>query len=391
MATPVSAVIDANGVYAPPYADVLAWLTARYQDIYGADVYLGADSQDGQWLAVLASAVNDSNNTVVDTYNSQSPATAQGNGLSSRVKINGIRRGVPTHSSVPLVLVGVAGTTINNGTAQDGNDNVWNLPATVTIPDSGTVTVSATAAAVGAITAQAGTITRIGTPTRGWQTVNNAVAATPGAPVESDAQLRVRQGESVALPSQTVMQGIVGALKNLPGVVDAKGYENDTGSTDSNGIPAGAMAMVLDGGDAAAIASVILAKKTGGVPTYGSTTQTVNDDNGNPKAVNFSYVARKRIVVAISLHPINNYSTVIGAEIQTAVAAYINGLEIGDDVLLTKLQVPAQLYGAPDSLTYKITAITAAIYPASPGSSDITIGFRERASCDVADITITTV
>ncbi|MGC8170052.1 baseplate J/gp47 family protein, partial [Salmonella enterica] len=73
------------------------------------------------------------------------------------------------------------------------NNNIWNLPASVTIPPSGLITVTATCAAIGAVSAPAGTITTINTPTRGWQSVTNPADAVPGAEVESDAALRSRQ------------------------------------------------------------------------------------------------------------------------------------------------------------------------------------------------------
>jgi uncharacterized phage protein gp47/JayE len=62
------------------------------------------------------------------------------------------------------------------------------------------VLVTATCANSGAVAALAGTITTINTPTRGWTSVTNPAAATVGAPAETDAELRIRQGQSVALP-----------------------------------------------------------------------------------------------------------------------------------------------------------------------------------------------
>uniref|UniRef100_UPI0039E14609 hypothetical protein n=1 Tax=Anabaena sp. CCY 9910 TaxID=3103870 RepID=UPI0039E14609 len=81
-----------------------------------------------------------------------------------------------------------------------------------------------------------------------WQTVINPTAATPGQPVEFDATLRTRQAVSVALPSRTVLEGTVGAVASVDGVVRYRAYENDTNSTDSNGIPSHSISMVVDGG-----------------------------------------------------------------------------------------------------------------------------------------------
>ena len=76
--TTTAPTIDATGITAPSYADVLAFIQAKYQAIYGADIYLGNDSQDGQFLGVIAQAISDANSVAVAVYNAFSPATAQG-------------------------------------------------------------------------------------------------------------------------------------------------------------------------------------------------------------------------------------------------------------------------------------------------------------------------
>ena len=43
-------VIDATGIRAPGYGEVLQYFKDQYRAIYGADTYLEADSQDGQLL-----------------------------------------------------------------------------------------------------------------------------------------------------------------------------------------------------------------------------------------------------------------------------------------------------------------------------------------------------
>ena len=206
------AYVDATGFHYPDYPTVLEQLKDEYRTIYGNDVYLEADSQDGQWVAVMALAIFDTMQVAASVYNSFSPLTAQSDALSRNVKINGIRRRVATYSQVDLRIVGQVGTTINNGQAEDTLGQKWNLPVSVTIPVGGEITVTATAVDIGAKTASANTITKISTPTLGWQTVNNALAAVPGNPVETDAELRKRQKVSTALPSLSVLDGIVGAV-----------------------------------------------------------------------------------------------------------------------------------------------------------------------------------
>lgn len=389
--TTTAPTITAAGISAPGYGDVLDFLQSQYRSIYGADIYLGADSQDGQFLAVIAAAINDANAAAIAIYNSFSPATGQGAALSSNVKINGIAREVPTYSTVDLTITGQAYRVINNGVAVDVNNNRWALPAVVTIPSGGTVTVTATCQQIGAVSAPSGTVTGIATPTLGWQAVTNADASVPGAPIESDASLRYRQSISTAIPSLTVMDGIVGAVAGVAGVTRYAAIENDTGSTDANGIPAHSISMIVEGGDSLVVAKAIAAKKPPGTPTFGTTSETVIDTYGNVIPISFYRPTEVPIGAAITVKALPGYNSDIGAQIVAAVAAYINALKIGDDVILTRLYLPANLSGSASSLTFEITSLAIAATPGTPAASDVVIAFNEVASCATSDIALTVI
>lgn len=387
----LAAVIDSSGISAPQYADIFASLQASFQSIFGSDSYIGPDSQDGQLLAIVAKAISDSNDTAIAVYNSFSPATAQGAALSSMVKINGIKRNVPSNSQVGVTVTGVVGTVITGGIVADSVYQ-WALPTPLTIPIGGFINTTATCTTPGAIAALAGTVNKIITPTLGWQSVTNATAASAGAPVESDASLRARQGFSVALPSLTVLAGIVGVIEALTGVTQCVAYENDTNSTDANGLPPHSISMVVLGGAAAAIANAISSKKTPGAATYGTTSAVVVDSVGVAHTINYYVPTPKTITVAVSLHPLTSgYTSAIGVSVVAAIVSYINALMIGDDVERARLYLPAQLYGSADSLTYNITAIQIAISPGAVGTSDLTIAFNERATTTTGSVTLTLV
>ena len=389
--TSTAPVLSSSGISAPTYAEILDYLQSQYRIIYGADIYLASDSQDGQFLAVIAASITDANSAAIAVYNAYSPATAQGTSLSNAVKINGITRSIPTNSTVNLTIIGVSGTAIVSGVVQDAARNNWNLPVTVNIPIGGEIIVTATCAVAGAVTALPSTVNSIITPQLGWQSANNVSAAVVGAPIETDSALRQRQAVSVAQPSQTPIVGVIGAVASLAGVTRYFGYENPTGSTDSNGIPEHSIAIITEGGVALDIATAIADKKTIGVNTYGTTSQEVTTSYGIIETINFFTVTEKRIIVAIDVHPINGYTSTIGDEIKQAVADYINLLAIGSDVFLTRLYSPANLYGSSNGLTYEVITLEISLFPASPGSSDVVIGFNEAAHCNTSDVTITLV
>ena len=381
--------VDATGFHYPDYPTVLQYLTDEYKAIYGADTYLAPDSQDGQWLAIQALAIFDTMQVAAAVYSSFSPLTAQADALSRNVKINGIRRRAATYSTADLLIIGTAGTVIANGQAEDTLSQKWNLPASVTIPPGGSITVTATAADIGAITAAANTINKIATPTLGWQSVDNVAAATVGDPVETDAELRRRQTFSTALPSLTVLDGTIGAVASVPGVTRFRGYENDSDATDANGIPAHSIAIVAEGGDQQAIGDAIAIKKTPGTGTYGTTTVTTFDQYGLPNLISFFRPTPAVIGVEVTIQALTGYTTGFADLIAAAVAASIQALEIGDDVLITKLYVPANLPGQAAGATFDITQLRIKKNAGAFGTSNLTLAFNEVAECDPAvDVTV---
>ncbi|HHZ0961115.1 TPA: baseplate J/gp47 family protein [Salmonella enterica] len=387
----LSATVTAEGISAPDYQTILDTLTSYFQQIYGSDAYLEPDSKDGQMVALVALAVHDANNTAIAVYNCFSPATGYGAALTSNVKINGIARKGATNSTVDLLLTGTAGTTITNGTVKDTNNVIWRLPASVVIGVDGTVTVTAICSNSGAIAALAGTITTINTPTRGWTSVTNPAAATVGAPAETDAELRIRQGQSVAIPSITPFEGVDGAIANIAGVTRHKLYENDTGKTDGNGLPPHSISAIVDGGDVTEIARTIRGNKGQGVRTWGKTSVTVPDKYGNPHIISFSRPTDVPVYGKITLKVFAGYTSQIGVQIQQAVADYINRLMIGDQVLLSRIYSPANLgvVSGGNARYYDIQELLIGKSPEAVAAANINIAYDESASCKPENIIIT--
>ena len=380
--------IDATGFHYADYPTVLAYIQDAYRTIYGQDIYLDADSQDGQWIALQALMIYDTIQVAASVYTSFSPMTAAGDALSRNVKINGISRRSATYSTADLRIIGTTGTQILSGIAEDVAGIKWRLPATVTIPSGGEITVTATAETIGAITAGANTIIKIATPTLGWQSVTNISAATVGIAVESDGELRIRQAQSTMIPSQTVMDGITGAVQSLAGVTRARGYQNSTNTTDANGIPAHNIAIVVEGGTTQSIADVIARKKPPGIPTYGTTSATTYDQQGVPNIINFYRPTVATISIEVSITAGIGYVASMIDDIKAALVAYIATLKIGDDIYITKLFVPANLLNQVSVQTFDVTQIRIKKNSGSWVTSNITLAFNEVASTAASNITV---
>ena len=189
---------------------------------------------------------------------------------------------------------------------------------------------------------------------------------------ETDASVRARIRHSLAGRSTGTADALLAAVKGAKGVRDARLYVNDTDSTDSIGIPAHSIAVVADGGNGEAVAQAIFDKKPPGIGTWGSTTVTVPDAQGNGHPVSFTRNTDKMIVVYLFIRVLEGGNR---DEIRNArkgpVADYINGLG-----LAAPLNVP-QLYGEaynakPEiAKTFIITDIQAAVSGESSAARDL--------------------
>lgn len=381
---PVAQVTE-SGVTAPTFEEILEFYTNKFQSIFGSDIDLDADTQDGQLCAIFASALNDVNASIVSTASAYNPQTAYGVALDSAVKTNGISRRAATYSTADVTLTGTYGTVIANGQVKDDAGNLWDLPSSVTIGSDGTVTVTATCETAGAIEAEADTITSIATPTLGWTSVTNASAATVGANSETDAELRKQQSESTMQPSLSLWEGLVGSVEAINDVVSVSGINNDTASTDADGIPAHTIAIVVYGGDADEIAETIFKEKSPGVATFGSTSVTYTDSFGNANIINFTRTTLVPITVEVTITQNQGYTSEEVTLIQNRIANYINGLGIGADVNISRVLSNAIKTdeGLVDTL-FDVVSIEL-----NGSASSVAIDWDEMPTCDPDDVTVT--
>lgn len=260
----------------------------------------------------------------------------------------------------------------------------------VTLDTHGNAVVTAVCQKEGAVSALPGDIREIATPTAGWQSATNTSAAAVGKPAETDTELRLRQSQSVALPSRTVMEGMLGALTSLDGVVRVKGFDNDSGDTDANGIPAGHIAVIAEGGDSEEIARAIALKKTPGVPTSGTTQETVTDSYGNQKVINFYRPVKVPVYIELHIKVMTGYNTDIGRGISRAVSDYINSLDIGTSVYLSRIYTPATLQNQSSGNTYELLSVTVGKSSTKLSTNNIVIAFNEAAVCQPENVIIIT-
>lgn len=379
--------IDETGFHYPTYNEILEALIDDMQTIYGAGVYLGSDSQDYEMLSKIAEKIYDTYQTDELVYNSFSPVTAIGTGLDYVVAINGIQRKQATKSVAVLVLTGSAGTAINNGFVTDVNGNVWDLPEQVVIEDNGTVEVTATCRETGVIEAGPHTITHIMTPVAGWESVDNDAAATTGTVTEMDSQLRARQADSVALPAQSLKEGMRAGLRYIQNVSRCEVYENDTNVMDDNGIPAHSICCVVEGGSDADIAETIRLRKGNGCGTFGTESVTVKDNSGQDLVIQFTRLIHVPVNIEIRITTRAGYKASIPDEIKGAIIEYLDKFSIGTDLTVSIIWMVAQTINADlTTPTFSISSVKAARHGDDLSLEDVIINYNEVAKA--TDLTI---
>ena len=330
-------------------------------------------------------------------YNSRSPVTATGVGLDAVVKINGIARKAGSRSTADVIITGTPYTQIINGSVKDVSGVVWNLPANVSIPASGTITVTVTCSEAGPVSAGADEINKINTPTYGWLSVTNPAVAVPGTSVETDAELRERQALSVSLPSQSMLSGTRAAIATLDNVTRLAVYENDTDSASVSvdnpyGLPAHSVTCVVEGGEADDIAAQILYHKGVGCYTNGTTAITVEDSSGYQNTVRFFRPTYDDLEINITLIPYAGYVSTMETMVQEAIYKYVSNLEIAADVSISVLSSVA-IGCNPDvnKPNFGVGAITVGDVGGTPAATDYAVDYNEVAQIsDINNITVTT-
>lgn len=273
--------------------DIVDALTADMQTIYGPDINVDPNSPDGQLINIYAQTAADILELLVDVYNSFSVEGAYGTPLDQRVSLNGITRRQGTYTTTPvLVVVSIAMTlpgldvldadpTAQVFTVSDNAGNQFFLETSHVFGSAGSASLTFRAVTIGAVEVSPNTITNQVTTILGVTSVNNPTTSgtVTGVTEETDAQLKIRHGQSFALASTGPADAISAALLALPDVVDAYVVENVSNTT-VNTVPPHCVWCIVNGGTASEIAQAIYAKKGIGCDMKGSQSLTIGRPNG---------------------------------------------------------------------------------------------------------------
>ena len=309
-------ILDATGLTLKSLTEIVDELEAGMVAIYGSDINVAPDTPDGQMINIFSQAAIDLREVLNDIYTSMAPDQAQGTVLDQRVALIGIIRNGGTFTVVPVDITVDRNVTL---VGLDALSDTIDIPAgvfTVKEAAAGTqfvllATVSLTAGltalsfravTLGAVTVATNTITSAVTAIAGVTAINNSSGVTAqGLDEESDAALRTRRMRSIGNFSVGFLDSIQGNILDIEGVTAAVVYENSTGVTDVDGIPAHSIWAIVDGGANADIAQMIYAKKSAGSGMYGDITVDVVRPSGSLYPVSFSRSVDANLWVTFAL------------------------------------------------------------------------------------------
>lgn len=369
---------------------------------------LDPSTPDGLKLAHDAEVFSALDETLQQAYNSKDPNKASGVDLDVIASLTGTSRSKGTASTVTgFVLSGVASplTTVPAGTIFESvtTGSRWTLDQQWTLDSSGQAVVDITCTEIGPIEADAGTITRIITTVPGLTSCNNPSPATPGTEIESDSSLRVKRATAVGRPGNNQIDSMLGELYAVDGTRRVKVYENDTNTTDSNGLPPHSIAPIIDGGTDADVAMAIYTKKNPGVALYQAGTPVSVDVTSptypdNVKTIKFSRPKYVDMIIAVTIKndgslPSNTQDLIRDAFIEFASGGLVpaefgfkvDGFDIGETVPYSTLYTPINKVIGQYGNSYVQTLTV------NGGTTNVAIAFNELSRWTSSNITVTLV
>ena len=308
--------LNADGLTVNSTTEIVASLTAAFQSIYGNDINVGPNSPDGQLIAILAQAIQDNLQLLLQVYNSFGIDSAFGTTLDQRAAISGIIRNQGTYTQAYVVVTASQALTIpgqdvlvgNPGasvfTVADTAGNQFQLATSYSFGGAGSQSLLFVSVTLGQVQTTANTITTIITSTPGITGVNNPTTASDiqGLPEETDPQLKIRQASSYYLQAVAPADAIRAALLDVPGCADAFVAENDTGST-SAGVPAHGIWVIVNGGVTSTIGTAIYKKKNAGCAMTGAQSYAVVRPQGNTATMYWDNALTETLYVRATLYP----------------------------------------------------------------------------------------
>jgi len=340
-----------DGYTAPRSADFLTVIRDSYEAALIAlglpsDVDWQRDVFLGNVTANMAARLGELGEASQALYDGFDVANATGLQLDNLALLVGVRRIEATYSQAIVTIGGVAGTVVLTGDVVEGggpdDDQRWTVTEDTAIGGGGTVDVVVQATDKGAIVAVAGQIDTLVTVRAGLNSVTNAADATTGQARETDAELRKRRQESLAIGGGRNRESLRAQLTQLEAVTAAVVLDNDDlvqAVIDGLVLEPKSVSVILypstlTTAQKQEIALIIYDQVADGIYVNGSdVVATITGADGAEKVVRWDYATPTVVNVETTVELDTGYTLGdVEAAIQAHVADYFASLGVGDDV-----------------------------------------------------------
>ena len=311
------------------------------------------ETPQGQIIDSQVATVNQKDSEVLYLAQQFDPRTAEGRFQDALAEIYFIKRKSAINSYALCTLNGRAGTQISAGALiqSEIDGTQWSLDQDVTIPAEETITAQFTCLTAGAISASAGTLTKIVTTVTGWDAVTNATA-TVGSLEESQSAFEQRRRESVALNARSTVNAVYANVAQCDGVIAVYAVDNKKNiaeTIDNYSLTPHSIFVSVIGGENADIAKAIYDNLSAGCDYNGNTSVDItNEYSGAVETVKFYRPTQFDIYVKVQIQ--NNASLPDDYENIIKQAVYNNfygldDLKINNEPLL-RLKMNDDLYSS---------------------------------------------
>ena len=270
---------------------------------YGPETATGPDSAIGGVIDVTAEEISlgySLDQSIYDQFSLENAVDIQ---LDNLGNVTGVVREPATFSEVVQTLTGTPATVIPVGSQVKvpGATINWETTAEATIGGGGSITVVIRALSTGPVEGNATTITEIVTSVPGWTGTTNALDASLGQDVESNARYRLRIKRSRSISGTGTDAAIGARVEQLDFIDFASALSNRTVDT-VNGQP-GCSVQVYVWPDTITVTQQELVAQeiwgpaglTAGIRAFGTEMYLVTDSKGNPQPVDFSFATELEI------------------------------------------------------------------------------------------------
>lgn len=298
---------DANGIITQNILEITSERESALQQIMGEDFVIDKTTPIGNMeLADINSELSIQELIAWLIPNQLDANTATGIFLDAICEKNRIYRRQPAYTVLKKVIInGTPGTEFYSGTitVEDSISKIlYDLNKDCVVGEDGKVEAEFICEEFGENYPLSSSKLNIQTPMGGLTFIDlnyDNLDIIYGRLVETDDELRRRRMLSVGQTATNTLDSIIASIYSLDGINDCIGFENDTETMDSNGLPMKSFEIIVDGGDETEITDTILNNKAVGTRAYGET--TIEKKSSNNIVFKIGYTRAKKINIGMQI------------------------------------------------------------------------------------------